>query len=70
MGHNLGRGVAILAGPDLHRATATLRRTLFCVPGRLVRTARRLHLRLPTGWPRARAFLTALTRVTALPIRS
>lgn len=52
MAHNFGRGVGILAGPDLHRTTAaTLRRTLFCVPGRLVRSARRLHLRLPTGGP-------------------
>ena len=71
MAHNLGRGIAILAGPDLHRATAaTLRRTLFCVPGRLVRSARRWHLRLPTDWPWAAAFLTALTRITAIPTRS
>ena len=71
MAHNLGRAVAILAGPELHRATAaTLRRTLFCVPGRLVRSARRSHLRLPTGWPWAAAFLTTLTRIDALPIRS
>jgi hypothetical protein len=71
MAHNLGRAVAILAGPDLHRATAnSLQRKVFCVPGRLVRSARRSHLRLPTGWPWATAFHAALTRINALPIRS
>ncbi len=45
--HNLGRGVAILAGDDLQRATAaTLRRKAFTMPGRLVISGRR-HLRLP-----------------------
>ena len=52
------------------RATAaTLRRQLFSIPGRLVHTARRLHLRLPTNWPWADAFLTALTGINALPLR-
>jgi hypothetical protein len=33
MAHNLGRAVAILAGPDLARATAaTLRRRVFTMP--------------------------------------
>jgi hypothetical protein len=46
--HNLARSVGILAEANLHRATAvSLRRKLFCVPGRLVHSARRLHLRLP-----------------------
>jgi hypothetical protein len=48
--HNLGRAVGALAG--MGRATAaTLRRRLFSIPGRLVHTARRLHLRLPADWP-------------------
>jgi hypothetical protein len=69
MAHNLGRGVGILAEADLHRATAaTLRRTMFCVPGRLVRTARRLHLRLPANWPWAAAFNTALHRINAVTL--
>ena len=39
--HNLAHAVGILAGPELARATAaTLRRKIFTVPGRLVRTAR------------------------------
>jgi hypothetical protein len=64
--HNLGRAVGALAGTP--RATiATLRRQLFTVPGRLVHTARRLHLRLPTRWPWAEQFATALTAINALP---
>jgi hypothetical protein len=64
--HNLGRAVGALAGTP--RATiATLRRQLLTVPGRLVHTARRLHLRLPTRWPWAEQFATALTAINALP---
>jgi hypothetical protein len=67
--HNLGRAVGALAG--MGRATAaTLRRQLFTIPGRLVHTARRLHLRLPVNWPWADAFLTALTNINALPLRT
>jgi Transposase DDE domain group 1 len=69
MAHNLGRAVGALAG--MSRATAsTLRRRLFTIPGRLVHTARRLHLRLPTNWLWADAFVTALTGINALPMRS
>jgi hypothetical protein len=58
--------------PKFHvrRATATLRRRLFTIPGRLGHTARRLHLRLPTNWPWARAFGTAVTSINALLLRS
>ena len=67
--HNLGRAVGALA--DMGRATAaTLRRRLFTIPGRLVHTARRLHLRLPANWPWAQTFLTALTNINALPMRN
>jgi hypothetical protein len=70
MAHNLGRAVGALAGPDLHRATAaTLRRTVFTMPGRLVHTSRRRHLRLPAAWPWAAAINTALTAITAIPQR-
>ena len=48
--HNLGRVVGALTG--MGRVTVEhLRRRLFTIPGRLVHTARRLHLRLPTSWP-------------------
>jgi hypothetical protein len=67
--HNLGRAVGALAG--MGRATAaTLRRRLFTIPGRLVHTARRLHLRLPANWPWAEAFLTAMTGIYTIPLRS
>ena len=66
--HNLGRAVGALAGQP-RTTMATLRRRLFTVPGRLVRTARRLHLRLPRNWPWATAFLTALEGINALPMR-
>ena len=50
--YNLGRWCAALAGPGWATATtATLRRTLFAIPGRLVHSARRLRLRLPDNWP-------------------
>ena len=70
MAHNLGRAVGILAGPDLARATgATLRRTVFTLPGRLVHTGRRRHLRLPARWPWAEAISRALTEIHAIPLR-
>ncbi len=69
MAHNLGRAVALLAGGALHRATAaTLRRRLFTVPGRLVRSGRRRHLRLPAGWPWTDPIQTALTAILAIPL--
>ena len=70
MAHNLGRAVGQIAGPDLERATAsTLRRKVFTMPGRLVHTGRRRHLRLPASWPWADPVLLALTRITAIPVR-
>ena len=70
MAHNLGRAVGQLAGSDLERATAaTLRRKVFTVPGRLVHTGRRRHLRLPAHWPWADAITTALDRIHAIPLR-
>ncbi len=70
MAHNLGRAVGQFAGPDLERATAaTLPRKVFTVPGRLVHSGRRRHLRLPTSWPWAEAITTALNSITAIPLR-
>jgi hypothetical protein len=68
--HNLGRAVGLLARGQLHHATAaTLRRAVFTVPGRLVRSARRIRLRLPRDWPWADQFSTALDTITAIPMR-
>ena len=70
LAHNLLRGLAALAGHGLDHATsATLRRTLLAVPGRLVHSARRRHLRLPTHWPWASAFTELLTRLIGMPMR-
>ena len=71
MAHNLGRAVALLAGPDLHRATAaTRRRKVFSMPGRLVHSGRRRQLRLPASWPWAKAISAALTAILAIPQRT
>jgi hypothetical protein len=70
MAHNLGRAVGHLAGHDLDKATAsTLQRRVFTVPGRLVHSGRRQHLRLPATWPWASAIEQALTRIQAIPLR-
>jgi len=70
MAHNLARAVGRHAGPDLDKATAsTLQRRVFTVPGRLVRSGRRRHLRLPASWPWASSIAQALTTIQAIPIR-
>ncbi len=51
----------------LRRAAKTLRRLLFCVPARIVRTGRRLILRLPEGFRHAEIFTRTLDAVYALP---
>ena len=67
---NLARAVGRLAGPDLEKATATtLQRRIFTVPGRLVHSGRRRHLRLPATWPWAHAIEHALTTIQAIPLR-
>jgi hypothetical protein len=48
----------------------TIRRRFITLPGRLTHTARRRHLHLPSGWPWAEGFLTALFRLRALPLRT
>jgi aspartate/methionine/tyrosine aminotransferase len=68
--HNLARAVGRLAGHDLEKATtATLQRRVFTVPGRLVHSGRRRHLRLPAAWPWAHAIEHALERIQAIPHR-
>ena len=68
LAHNLGRWTAQLGLCDpTPRAARTLRRRLFCLPGRLTRTARRWTLHLPARWPWQTDFIEALTRIRALP---
>ncbi len=70
MAHNLGRAVGRLAGADLEKATtSTLQRTVFTMPGRMVTSGRRRHLRLPASWPWARAIEQALLNIAAIPLR-
>src|SRR6266496_1781102 len=50
--HNLTRATGTLASTFHARATtATIRAHLVNIPARLARTARRLTLHLPDGWP-------------------
>ena len=64
MAHNLDRAIGQIIGTELEKATvATLRRTIFTMPGRLVHTGRRRHRRLPASWPWADPVLLALSRI-------
>src|SRR6266508_2944299 len=65
LAHNLLRWVAAIglgASGELVVAK-TLRRTLLALPGRITRSARRLRLHLPAGWPWAAWFELALARL-------
>jgi hypothetical protein len=69
LAHNLLRWTACIGlGIDGPVVAKTLRRRFVAVGGRLTRSARRLHLHLPTAWPWAEAFLVALRRLRALPL--
>jgi DDE family transposase len=67
LAHNLLRWTTRLGtlstGPIV---TKTVRRRFLTVPGRLTRSARTWTLHLPTRWPWAEAFLTALRRLRTL----
>jgi Transposase DDE domain group 1 len=51
----------------LRRHAATLRRILFNIPTRIIRTGRRIILRLPAGHPHADIFQKTLDAIYALP---
>jgi Transposase DDE domain group 1 len=58
------------SAPDrtpLRRHAKTLRRLLFCVPARIVRTARQTIMRLPDGFPHFEIFTTTYHAALALP---
>jgi DDE family transposase len=66
--HNLVRWTQLLGLPDTTvRAARTLRRRLLEIPGRLTRHARGWTLHLPARWPWHGDYITALTRIRALP---
>jgi hypothetical protein len=65
---NIARWTQILGlGQTTPQATATLRRRLFVVPGRIAHHGRRMRLRLAARWPWREAWLACLTRLRALP---
>ncbi len=51
----------------LRRHAKTLRHLFFCVPGRIVRSARRIIVRLPEGLPHFEAFNATYHAALALP---
>jgi hypothetical protein len=69
LAYNVARWVRVLALPEPFRTCRgkRLRASFINVPARVVRTARRLHLRLPRAYRHADAFATALKRLRALP---
>ena len=68
MAFNLTRAAGTLAS-RLHAkaTTATIRRQLISIPARAVRSARRVHLRLPTNWPWTDAWRELFTAALAPP---
>jgi hypothetical protein len=54
------------ANMPLRRHAHTLRRLLFNIPARIIRTGRRLILRLPAGYPHADTFQATLDAIYAL----
>ncbi len=68
LAHNLLRWTQLLGLPDTTvRAARTLRRWLLQIPGRLTSHARGWTLHLPARWPWHGDYITALTRIRALP---
>jgi hypothetical protein len=69
LAHNLLRWTQLLGLPDTTvRAARTLRRRLLSIPGRLTHHARGWTLHLPARWPWHGDYITALTRIRALPL--
>jgi hypothetical protein len=68
--HNLTRWTTRLGLQTPTVMTKKIRRRIYNVTGRLVRTGRRLVLRLPRRWPWAGLITAALERLRALPAAS
>ena len=67
---NLTRATGAAASTFHAKArTATVRRQLITLPGRIARSARRLRLHLPTGWPWKHAFTQLFTSTCGPPAR-
>ena len=70
MAHNLARWTARIGLGEEIVTTKTLRRRVFALAGRLTRSARRLTLHLPKGWPWEEKVSRALARLRAIPLRA
>ena len=70
MAHNLACWTARIGLGEQTVITKTLRRRFFSLAGRLTRSARRLTLHLPRGWPWAEPATGTLARLRALPLPS
>ena len=68
MAHNLARWTARIGLGEQIVTTKTLRRRVFALVGRLTRSARRLTLHLPRGWPWEEKVSRALARLRAIPL--
>ena len=68
LAHNLARWAARIGLDEQLVTTKTLRRRFFSMAGRLTRSARRLTLHLPRGWPWAEQATLALARLRAIPL--
>jgi hypothetical protein len=71
LAHNLIRWTARLGDvqrDDQLTVTRTIRTRLLAIPGRLVNRSGRPTLRLPTRWPWASTFHSALNRIRSLPL--
>ena len=69
LAHNLVRWTAIAGNVRVDNqlvVARTLRTRLLAIPGRLVNRSGRTTLRMPTNWPWAKAFSTALTALREL----
>jgi hypothetical protein len=69
LAYNVARWIRVLSLPESFRTCRgkRLRNSFFNVPARVVRSARRLHLRLPRAYRHADAFVAALGKLRALP---
>ena len=68
MTHNLARWTARIVLGEQVVTTKTLRRRFFSLAGRITRSARRLTLHLPKGWPWEGNVRRALARLRAIPL--
>ena len=68
LAHNLARWAARIGLGEQLVTAKTLRRRFFSMAGRLTRSARRLTLYLPRGWPWAEQATLALARLRAIPL--